>query len=132
MHEVMTRPVRHRAPLKAAEAPPYNRIKQATVPAATTTNAAAQTGLINRGTGVSFGINFTPVTMGRTKFCRFMKRVPNDSEHMQHYRALDQLEVYRVDVAQPIAPVLADQMHQRPLRIAVVIGEQTCPRLHTD
>ena len=39
-------------------------------------------------------------------------------------RDLDQFEVDRVDVRQPVAPVLADIVEQRPLGVGVVVGAQ--------
>ncbi len=51
----------------------YNHTTQATTPAASTSVTTAQTGLTNRGATASAGITFVPVTIGRTRSCRFNK-----------------------------------------------------------
>ncbi len=56
--------------------------------------------------------------------------VDEDRNDMRGDRDLDEAEIHRVDMRQPVAPLLADIVEQRSLGVAIVVGAKPRRHLH--
>ena len=58
------------------------------------------------------------------------RRIGEDRDDVREHRDLDQFEVDGMDVRQPVAPVLAHVVEQRPFSVGVVVRAEACRRLY--
>ena len=101
-----------------------------TNPTAIANSTTARTGLTNRGRGQHIGQQLPPGDHRSHQIVPRQPEIDQDRHDVQRHRDLDQPEIDRVNVRQPVAPLLADIAEQRPLGVGVVIGAQ--PRRHLD